>query len=423
MGGLLDAENFYRAAFLYDDSDAIDEDGLIFDKDAAEKKGVHIIEQAGESFEPEFFELLTKDREILLDIQRRWEDVAIDYKLETLKEKLRLWLKENPKRKIVIFSEFADTADYLGRELKKKFRAVSYTSKNDKARKDAIINDFDASKSPEERADNYDILIAMDTLSEGVNLHRAGIIVNYDIPYNPTRVIQRVGRINRIGVKNFDKLYIHNFIPRLEAQKETKNWQIANFKMDIINAVLGNDSKTLNNEEDIKSVFSIHSKGILDFEGLSWDTHYRNIYTDFQEKEPLLYEKIQKLLPRLEIGRAGAGPGLLEVRRVNADLFTTAYFEDGAITHSVEDVFKLLKAEAEEAALLNTDNLFVLRHSLKNRKPRRNKNYSHDALLTLKQFLGKCPIKKDQEYLKTIREMGEKSRLSLNTWHVSVNSS
>ena len=60
---------------------------------------------------------------------------------------------------------------------------------------------------------DYDILIATDAISEGFNLHRAGIIFNYDIPYNPTRVIQRVGRINRINKKVFDELFIYNFFP------------------------------------------------------------------------------------------------------------------------------------------------------------------------------------------------------------------
>ena len=55
---------------------------------------------------------------------------------------------------------------------------------------------------PNNQKNDYDILIATDTISEGFNLHRAGTIVNYDIPYNPTRVVQRFGRINRMNKKN-----------------------------------------------------------------------------------------------------------------------------------------------------------------------------------------------------------------------------
>lgn len=81
----------------------------------------------------------------------------------------------------------------------------------------------------------------------------------------------------------------------------------------------------------------------------------------------------------------------------------------------MEDVFKLLKAKAEESALSNTDNLFTPRHSFKNRKPRRDKNYSHEALGALKQFLCKCPSEDTKNYVDTLRELGEKHWLSLNT--------
>ena len=59
-------------------------------------------------------------------------------------------------------------------------------------------------------------------LAEGFNLNRAGTIFNYDIPYNPTKVIQRIGRINRINKKMFDELYIYNFFPTETGEKEVR---------------------------------------------------------------------------------------------------------------------------------------------------------------------------------------------------------
>jgi len=66
-------------------------------------------------------------------------------------------------------------------------------------------------------------LIATDAISEGYNLHRAGTIFNYDIPYNPTRVIQRLGRINRINKKVFDELFVYNFFPTTTGEKEIRS--------------------------------------------------------------------------------------------------------------------------------------------------------------------------------------------------------
>ena len=76
-----------------------------------------------------------------------------------------------------------------------------------------INSNFDASYREDWQENNYDILLSTDKLSEGFNLNRASTVINYDIPWNPVRVIQRVGRINRISKKVFDTLYIINFFP------------------------------------------------------------------------------------------------------------------------------------------------------------------------------------------------------------------
>ena len=78
---------------------------------------------------------------------------------------------------------------------------------------DEINTNFDASLPLKKQRDDYDVLLATDKLSEGFNLNRAAMVINYDIPWNPVRVIQRVGRINRISKKVFETLYITNFFP------------------------------------------------------------------------------------------------------------------------------------------------------------------------------------------------------------------
>lgn len=55
--------------------------------------------------------------------------------------------------------------------------------------------------------DKFDILITTDVLAEGINLHRSNVIINYDLPWNPTKIMQRVGRINRVGTA-FDRIYV-----------------------------------------------------------------------------------------------------------------------------------------------------------------------------------------------------------------------
>ena len=75
-----------------------------------------------------------------------------------------------------------------------------------------VIDNFDGKVALENQADDFRILVTTEVMSEGVNLHRSNVVVNYDIPWNPTRMIQRVGRINRVDTK-FDWIYIYNFFP------------------------------------------------------------------------------------------------------------------------------------------------------------------------------------------------------------------
>ena len=164
---------------------------------------------------------------------------------------------KDPRRKIVVFTEFADTANYLGEALKDEGLGVfKYTSKESSTvNRKTIRANFDAGEKPENQKDDYQVLIATDAISEGYNLHRAGTIFNYDIPYNPTRVIQRIGRINRINKKMFDKLYIYNYFPTDIGEQETRTKQISTLKMAMIHAIMGEDTKVLTSDEQVNAFF------------------------------------------------------------------------------------------------------------------------------------------------------------------------
>lgn len=133
-------------------------------------------------------------------------------------------------RKVLLFTYFADTADYLNRALTElvqvddrlsdfRGRIVCATGRDRSERQDAIEgfaprtakHDGDASKV-QPGDDRYDLAIATDVLAEGVNLQQAGQIINYDLPWNPMRLVQRHGRIDRIG-SSHEKIYLRSFFP------------------------------------------------------------------------------------------------------------------------------------------------------------------------------------------------------------------
>jgi len=95
-----------------------------------------------------------------------------------------------------------DTVLYLKKSLIKQFgeRLLVVAGDLSNAKIAQINKNFDASHAEQEN--KFDILLTSDKISEGFNLNRAGMVINYDIPWNPVRVIQRVGRINRISKKS-----------------------------------------------------------------------------------------------------------------------------------------------------------------------------------------------------------------------------
>ena len=89
-------------------------------------------------------------------------------------------------------------------------------------------------------------------LSEGVNLHASNVVINYDIPWNPTRLIQRVGRVNRVDT-TFDTIYTYNFFPTEESNDIIKLKEAAEAKIHAFIEMLGADARLLTDGEEIKS--------------------------------------------------------------------------------------------------------------------------------------------------------------------------
>jgi len=114
------------------------------------------------------------------------------------------------RRKVVVFTYFADTAQHVHDALVQRVesdprladyrdRIVMATGHDRRERQKAIVGFAPRTAGTEKDADLYDIAVATDVLSEGVNLQQAGHIINYDLPWNPMRLVQRHGRVDRIG--------------------------------------------------------------------------------------------------------------------------------------------------------------------------------------------------------------------------------
>lgn len=251
-------------------------------------------------FKPEFLPLLKNDLAILNQIKWLWEKVDRDPKLLSLLKALSATniLNEN---KIILFTESRETADYLAENINKEFRdqALCFSGSSSEVVRDTVVRNFDAKAKNQEN--KYRILISTEVLSEGVNLHRSNVVVNYDIPWNPTRMMQRVGRINRVDTK-FDTIYTFNFFPTRQANDELKLKEAAEAKINAFLTLLGGDATLLTDGEPIGSheLFDrLVSKNTITGEDESENSElkYLALIKEIRDNDPDLFEKI-KYLPR-----------------------------------------------------------------------------------------------------------------------------
>jgi superfamily II DNA or RNA helicase/HKD family nuclease len=230
----------------------------------------------------------------------------------------------DPERKIVIFTEYIDTARYLEEHFEKEFPSCCITVKGDlnKTKADEVLRNFDTThKRPE---NNYKILITTDKMSEGFNLNRAGAVINYDIPWNPTRVIQRVGRINRISKRVFKYLYIYNFFPTIQGATIVKSREIATEKMFLIHNILGEDAKVFEPEEEpsASKLFKRITENPEKLEEESFQTKIKKLYADIAATSPEVIKKISELPPRIKVAKNYKDNNLVVFIKKGLGLFT-----------------------------------------------------------------------------------------------------
>tara|TARA_Y100000590_G_scaffold135293_1_gene154755 strand:+ start:214 stop:3432 length:3219 start_codon:yes stop_codon:yes gene_type:complete len=301
-GNLPDAENIISG-----DDDNIDIENFenIPEFKKLKEKGFWHIKK--EELKNEYYSDLLNDIALLKRLKADWSSLLkkdfVDPKFNKFEERLRMEINRKDHRKILVFSEFADTAEYLNKKLlEKKFNVFKYTSKegSKKENRKIIKNEFDAKAA--ELKNNFNVLVATDAIAEGYNLNRAGTIINYDIPYNPTKVIQRVGRINRINKQVYEELFIYNFFPTGIGEKEVRTKKITSLKMSMFKALFGDDTRVLTKEEDLESFFKDQYKSLLE-EGVNPETYFENIIYNIRELEPDVLKEAQDLPRRIRVNR------------------------------------------------------------------------------------------------------------------------
>lgn len=246
-----------------------------------------------------YVEYLKEDLAKIDELIERWKCVKEkdDGKLQKFIEALLLpqlfFSKDkNESQKLVIFSESVVTGRLLKRVIIEKTdkRVLVITSGNRKKMEEVISANFDATYPKEKQRDDFDVVIATDVLAEGINLHRSNTILNYDVPWNATKLIQRIGRINRLDGQ-YLHLYVYNFYPSNQGDREINLVQKAYTKLQTFHAMFGGDAKIFSeNEQLTESKFDEMITGEA-----SEAEKYLNVLKAFKKAEPERYLFLESL--------------------------------------------------------------------------------------------------------------------------------
>jgi len=378
----------------------------------------------------DFLRDIQSDLDLLREIQRRVEKlnlVARDPKAERLKDEIHRLLRlppqpGEPRRKVIVFTEYTDTVAHLLPILEREFNGKVIGASGDLSanRLSEILASFDASLEPSRQRDDYDILLTTDKLSEGVNLNRAGVIINYDIPWNPTRVIQRLGRINRIGKKVFETLYLYNFFPTEKGADIVKSREVAAQKMFLIHNTLGEDARIFSADETPTpaELYRRVNRNPEEEEEPGLLTRLRQTYFEIRTAHPEVIERIAHFPPRVKTAKASDRNQLLVFRRKGLGLFIqsvedTTQAKPEIHTPLLEDALRAIACPVDEPRLPLGPRFWPCYEAIKTYRepsmPKSEASLETRALLVLQSAL-RNPSDDLLEYLPFLRTLIEDLR-------------
>ena len=281
-----------------------------------------------------------------------------DAKLKVLKKTL-LDLSKNGQ--VVVFTYYADTLNYIAKEIRSDTKLSHITI-------EAVSSSGSTSKTPAQRTEilelfsqkKIDIIISTDVLSEGQNLQSARYLINYDLHWNPTRMIQRAGRIDRIGSK-YDEIFIYNFFPEDELEELLRLVQILQSKIIDFDTSIGLDQSVLGEEIHPKvfgAIKKIHGKdqsvlGELENDAFGGGEKFYQPLKDFLKRSAI--EELEKIPYGVFSGlQKGSISGVFFYYKYDNDFnFWNIYdIKTGVLIHNRTEILNYIACPPEEKRII-----------------------------------------------------------------------
>ncbi len=300
-------------------------------------KGVELKYDLADFDEADLRAAMAHDLHILEKIQALVKPITPDQddKLQTLKRWLYIGSgKYAPLTtgKCLIFTQYADTAKYLFEQLGQGNGRYAVIYSQAKLDKSEIVGRFapkanaDLWERFKDKSSEIDLLIATDVLSEGLNLQDCDCVINYDLHWNPVRLIQRFGRIDRIGSPH-DEIFGYNFLPETNLEKELHLHEILKCRIQEIHNTIGEDAAILDPSEQLneQAIYAIYGNDSAEgLEGEEDDLVNLNeaeeLLRQLEEQDPALFKRIATMKEGVRCGREnghendGAGAAIVLCR-------------------------------------------------------------------------------------------------------------
>jgi superfamily II DNA/RNA helicase len=239
-------------------------------------------------------------------------------------QKLLKYLNDEPINggKCLIFTQFADTAKYLYDNLNpsNEHKDIDFIYGTDKS-KARVVGRFAPKANPQFKFQKGEVeirwLVATDVLAEGLNMQDCDIVLNYDLHWNPVRMIQRIGRIDRIGSEH-DVIWALNFLPELELERNLHIHQVLQRRIQEIHDTIGEDAKILDESERINTeamyaIYEIKGKQLLLFdeeEDIIDLNEAEEFLRNLAKTNPDEFERITKLRDGIRSGLSSTNKGM-----------------------------------------------------------------------------------------------------------------
>lgn len=302
----------------------------------------------------------------MIDLCGKWNPTT-DQKLNELQD---LLIKTHGKEKVLIFTQYSDTANYIYRQLRRRgFKQIERAT-GASANPTAIVEHFSplSNHTNVSTSEELRILVATDVLSEGQNLQDSHVIVNYDLPWAIIRLIQRAGRVDRIG-QEAEQIFCYSFFPADKVEEIIRLRKRLNERINQNANIVGSDEVFFEgNAQNLTDMYNEKS-GVLDDDEDDSDVDLASqayqIWKNATDADPKLKQIIPELSDAVYSTKRAADPlhdGVVTYIKTRNDYDVLTWYNSKGeiVSQSQKKILQALACSADEPALQPLDNHFDL---------------------------------------------------------------